>query len=413
MTTKTIQQYLERYSDLSPELDSIAALGPYAEAVVVPVCGEDAIVDGLLDSLVDAAEEREAAVLVVLVVNQDESTHLDHRASNRALLDRFASLGKVSSYLTLAVLDRTKGWEKCGVGTARKIGSDVALALHAKGLLSSPWIHTTDADARVAMDYFTLTPTSSTPWGLGPLPLGAMVHPYRHRLDGAMGEALRQYDAYLRYYSQGLAMAGSPFAFPTIGSTISFSAEAYAQVRGFPRKQAGEDFYFLHKVSKVAFIWEGGGEVSLVCRPSNRVPFGTGQSIAKIAALKQDGTPYTVCSPAVFEQLSGWFQAIDQLAEGKSWEDATSGLGRALLEGLEQMGADQEQTRIQQNRKTAPDRLRHWHTWFDGFRTLKLIHYLRDNGFPNEPLAESLADFGGGHDHRFQSPSGLFEGQPL
>lgn len=24
--------------------------------------------------------------------------------------------------------------------------------------------------------------------------------------------------------------------------------------------------------------------------------------------------------------------------------------------------------------------------WFDGFRTLKLIHYLRDNSFPNEPM---------------------------
>ncbi len=413
MPSKSINQYLERYSDISPELDRIAALGPFAEAVVVPVCGEDAIVDGLLDSLVDAALEKEASVLVLLVVNEDARTHLDHRATNRALLDRMAPLGKLSTYLTLAVLDRTQGWDKCGVGTARKIGSDLALALHAKGLLLSPWIHTTDADARVALDYFDLKPTCSTPWGLGPLPLGAVVHPYSHRLDGAMGEALAQYDAYLRYYSEGLAFAGSPFAFPTIGSTLSFSAEAYAQVRGFPRKEAGEDFYFLHKVAKTAFVWQGGGEVSLVCRPSNRVPFGTGQSIAKIQALSENGEPYTVYSAAVFGQLASWFRAIDRLAEGEAWDEATAGLGDTLREGLVQMGAAEEHPRIHASRKTTEDRLRHWHTWFDGFRTLKLIHYLRDHGFPNEPLAQTSADILGGEHHGFQGSHGVFGGQPL
>jgi hypothetical protein len=413
MASRALTQYLERYSELSPELDRIAALGPFAEAVVVPACGEDAIIDDLFDSLVDAAEERDASVLVLVVVNEDSRTQLDHRAANRALLERIPASGKISTHLTLAMIDRTEGWEKCGVGTARKIGCDIAVALHAKGLLTSPWIHTTDADARVAMDYFNLKPTSSTPWGLGPLPLGAVVHPYTHRMEGEIGEALRLYDRYLTYYAEGLAFAGSPFAFPTIGSTLSFSSEAYAQVRGFPRRDAGEDFYFLHKIAKIAFVWAGGGEVSLVCRPSNRVPFGTGQSIAKIQALFDEGKPYEVYNPAVFAQLANWFRAVEQMAEGVSWTQATQALGPELRLALHAMGAQDEDPRIRTSRKSPEDRLRHWHTWFDGFRTLKLIHALRDNGFPNEPLPEAGADILGGGHHGLESDSGVFLGQPL
>ncbi len=31
--------------------------------------------------------------------------------------------------------------------------------------------------------------------------------------------------------------------------------------------------------------------------------------------------------------------------------------------------------------------------WFDGFRTLKLVHYLRDNGYPNLKMIDALNNF--------------------
>jgi hypothetical protein len=36
--------------------------------------------------------------------------------------------------------------------------------------------------------------------------------------------------------------------------------------------------------------------------------------------------------------------------------------------------------------------LRAFHTWFDAFRTLKLIHALRDGGIPSLPYPEALAE---------------------
>jgi len=40
-------------------------------------------------------------------------------------------------------------------------------------------------------------------------------------------------------------------------------------------------------------------------------------------------------------------------------------------------------------RRNSPDQhvlLEQFHRWFDAFKTLKLLHYLRDNGYPLQPL---------------------------
>ena len=64
----------------------------------------------------------------------------------------------------------------------------------------------------------------------------------------------RLYEYSLRYYVAGLTYAQSPYAFHTIGSTMAVNAEHYASVRGFPRREAGEDFYLLNKLAKVGSV---------------------------------------------------------------------------------------------------------------------------------------------------------------
>ncbi len=384
--SKTIRKYLESHAEPIPELEAIAALGVFQEAVFVPCCGENEIVDGLLESLEVAARASAKSVLAVLVINESPLSPLPHRRANALLLARLRDT-RVSERLTVTCVDRTgeKAFApRLGVGYARKLGADLVLRLHALGRVQSHWIHTTDADARVADDYFELEPIGTVPWGLGPMPAGAFVHPFSHSRDGDLGRALEAYDGFLRYYAERLAYAGSPFSFPTIGSTLSFSTEAYAAVRGFPKKEAGEDFYFLHKVAKVAFVWHGGGEVRLVCRPSNRVPFGTGRSIERIQGLWQSGKEYEVYEPRVFDRLRDWLRAIDALSDGQTWESATAHFAPELLAALETLGAPAAHARIASGR-SGKDHLRAWHTWFDGFATLKLIHTLRDSGHPNIP----------------------------
>ncbi len=376
-----LEQYLDQFAFRAPEEPLCRQYGPYAQAVVVPLCGEDYLVDGLLDSLQVAARDHELPTLVILVVNDDTRTAMAYRETNRSFLNRIRDVQKWGPTLRIQPLDRTQFQGACGVGTARKIGSDLALSLYKTGFVASPWIHTTDADARVAPDYFQLTPKSAAPWGLGPMELGAFVHPFSHEMIGELGYPMQLYDRYLHYYVAGLKYAGSPFAYQTVGSTISFSAQAYAQVRGFPKKDAGEDFYFLHKLAKVAYVWEGGGAVRLVCRPSDRVPFGTGQSIAKIQELVLAERPYTTYDPRVFEELANWYRCLNRLAAGENW-DCTETLTPPVRTLIENLGAKTQHEIIQRTRPTLDARLRHWHTWFDGFKTLKFIHGLRDSLLP-------------------------------
>ncbi len=368
-------------------MDEVSRRGPFSEVVFVPLCGEDALVDSLLGTLAMASESYSTPVLIVLVVNDGEKTPEVHRASNQRTLARKRPLEPLSPTCLVATLNRTR-LPLSGVGIARKLGGDFALNLHARGLVKSRWIHTTDADALVAKDYFQIDLSKARRWGIGPEAWGAAVHPYQHTFQGEGGEALFQYDAFLRYYSAGLAFAGSPFSYPTIGSCLSFSPEAYAMVRGFPKKDAGEDFYFLHKLAKTAFVWEAGGVVTLPCRASDRVPFGTGQSIRKIQEATEE---YSVYDPAVFTLLRAWLDCVGTLSQGTEWSVATESLPSEVRRAVHAMGAHEQSALVLGTRKDTQSRRRHWDTWFDGFRTLRFIHLMREV-HPSLPWSQVLGD---------------------
>ena len=117
-------------------------------------------------------------------------------------------------------------------------------ALYANGQLESPWVRSTDADVWVPPDYWTRT----LPSGDG----SALWMAYEHVGEGGESQesAMMEYEIYLHYHSLGLQSAGSPYPFPCIGSTLWIHVEKYAAVRGFPKKEAGEDFYLLNKLAK-------------------------------------------------------------------------------------------------------------------------------------------------------------------
>src|SRR5207245_396470 len=81
-----------------------------------------------------------------------------------------------------------------GVGLARKIGFDVALALRAAGRIASPWISSTDADTILPRDYFDRT------GGADPERTGAAIYPFEHRFaaEPRLAEAGRLYEISLR-----------------------------------------------------------------------------------------------------------------------------------------------------------------------------------------------------------------------
>ena len=73
-----------------------------------------------------------------------------------------------------------------------------------------------------------------------------------------------------------------------MGSCLAVRPEAYAAVRGFPRKNAAEDFYVLDKLAKVGTIARlAGTPLLLEGRLSDRVPFGTGKALSDLVSKKK------------------------------------------------------------------------------------------------------------------------------
>ena len=235
----------------------------------------------------------------------------------------------------------------------------------------------------------------------------ACLYPFAHDApDEAHAPHIEAYEASLRYYVLGLAYAGSPYAFHTVGSTLAVNARVYIQVHGFPKRQAGEDFYLLNKLAKIGAIERLDRQpIRLSGRASKRVPFGTGPSV--LASIRGGGDPWqrAVYHPTTFTVLRIVFdqlrQAVDRCdgehaklagrIEGViSRETGNAKLGERASARLLRDRTIDVTCRASRERKQGTDRLRAVHTHFDAFRTLKLVHDLRDHVLGTWPLQNAL-----------------------
>jgi hypothetical protein len=383
MKHPVISQYLERYA----EPDRLQELSEHhSHAVVIPIANEDQTFLETLESIQQAAVHMDARPLVICVINGRAGAPAAHQA-NTTLLDVLKRLGATqerkapwveirSNRLTLLVCARfSPPYEfgpKEGVGTARKIGCDLALSLLEKGAIGSPWIRSTDADVLVPIDYF------EDPRERG----AAMTLPFLH--TGAPQE-LQLYEMSLRYYVMGLTYAESPYAFHTVGSTLFIHALDYAKVRGFPKRLAGEDFYLLNKLAKTGAILSPDRlPLRIRHRESERVPFGTGPAVIKIRREAEQHRMFSLYHPQVFERLRSVLLTFPEVASRRNLAPLRTELGTfdpgwSGLQKMLRQGCDDDVL------------LRQLHSHFDAFRTLKWIHHLRDNGLPKLPWQEALA----------------------
>jgi hypothetical protein len=377
-----MHRYLARYAQ--PEAAAAADLdtGHHANVLVIP-CYDEA--SDFLDDLLPTGVRD---LLVIVVVNAPDNSPADARGRTLNLLETLragsASLPLAvvpfsqASNVHLLVIDRVTGDRliprRQGVGLARKIGADCALALLAAGRIHSKWIHATDADVSLPDDYLDAPRPGS----------GTVLFPFRHTSpDAALQQRANLYELHLGYYVNRLASAGSPYAFHTLGSAMAMHGQAYAKVRGYPRRNAGEDFYLLNKLAKVDPIHRlAAPEIVIHARRSQRVPFGTGPALANIPDRPEAYLSYAAAS---FELLREVLHGMAGVVAGGSWSASRStDAVLAELGFFEALQAAQRQQR-------RPDTLRKaLHQWFDGFRTLRFIHECR-RFHEDEPLLATLA----------------------
>lgn len=401
-----LAKYLSQFAE--PQTQQLDAFPHRYDYVCIIPCFDET--EGFLQT--NASAFRAASSLLIVVIN--EAPAATPNANNLAL-QRFidASLQRlwqssnkiltlyssgVHSHL-LCVDAFSPGRQlplRQGVGLARKIGADIACQLYFSGKIARPWVFTTDADVELPADYFTATANVED--------AAALVFPYRHSRpkDPRQALAIHLYDYSLRYYAAGLQWAGSPYAFQTVGSTLAIHAEHYAKVRGFPKRSAGEDFYLLNKLRKTGDILSLREPViTVAARISNRTPFGTGAALAQIMQLENAERDYVFYHPRVFELLRVLLRGLPEI-----WRRLQNATGDSLpvhailVEVLKNdelitvLGTLRVENGVQHafsHSKTLHGFVKHMHDWFDAFRTLKLVHGLRDGYYPSININELRA----------------------
>lgn len=403
---KYFDSYCEPINKIYDKIQDYAKKSNWNNVTVVPAYNELHHLELTLETLNNAAKHANHNGLVIIVVNSKVNSNKEAVTNNDQTLKYWKqkvkkhtsienSQGFIGHWenLDLLFIDRNSKklqfTEKQGVGLARKIGADLAAFLFYKKLLQSEWIYNTDADVEAPLDYYeiqTIKPHER---------YSALVVPFVHICNKEQiphqAQAIKLYDSYLQYYVNGLKIAGSPYTYHTIGSTIIINIDTYIRVRGFPQKQAGEDFYLLNKVSKLNPITEKkGNPLKLSARISSRTPFGTGQSIQKISEQLENKEKYKVYHPNSFLFL----QKVLKSAEKKLDKSNTFSYlsfrqeievqckqlisGQHISEILSAFNFEKHLNDISQKSPSLQSRIKHFHHWFDAFKTLKFIHLTRD-----------------------------------
>ncbi|MBX2808643.1 MAG: hypothetical protein KTR20_08425 [Cellvibrionaceae bacterium] len=393
MSQRRLTQYLSTYGEALAT--AVATQLPrdyvFQHCLIIPLYRETiAFFTRLQNSLL-----LDRPVIIIVVINQPQTDGDPH--THEQLWQRLSQQGKCLSegerhrllgvgQAAVLLLDCfRKGCqlpEKHGVGLARKIGCDLGCHLYLQGQLQTPWLHTSDADTQLPDNYFTALAHNPR--------CSAQIYRYRHQRDSsALSRATALYEQALEYYVSGLDWAGSPYAFHTLGSCLAININHYAQARGFPKRAGGEDFYLLNKLAKL-------GEIAAIttctltieCRRSTRVPFGTGPAVAKILQLQNPEQEYCYYHPQVFSLLRDLLQKLPAIYTHRhrpsQW---LATLTPPLQQALHSLRIEQLHHHLQRQTTSADQCLRHCHQWLDAFKTLKLLHALEAQ-HPKIPLKE-------------------------
>lgn len=390
----------------------------FQKIVIVPSIAESKNLPIFIRSLELNDELELLNTLLLIVINDSISSAEEVKYDNQKSLDY---LRGIKSRVNISFIDACSAGKEMdekygGVGLARKIGMDLALSKFDYYSLNKKIMICTDADCTVEPYYLTKISQEFNRNNYE-----AAVVNFAHDIKGDDEEtkAIICYEIFLRYYVLGLSFAKSEYAFHTIGSTMLCTPEAYVKVEGMNKRKAAEDFYFLEKLAKIYPIGElKSTYVYPSKRNSWRVPFGTGRSVDRFMLNSKD--EYLLYDPKSFMILKTWLEVFlnsslsqPELVSGSStsidtneeipnqvrndWRNPFQSLIRisknihpALSGFLSQQdfGNFINKVLLKNNNPNEIEKQKHF--WFDAFRTLKLIHYLRDETYPNINMFDAI-----------------------
>lgn len=392
MSSRAVSKYLDIYAEQESK-DIGLITKSYDYVIVVPVCNESA------DCLETIFLNIQDNVLIIAVVNSPvgkeqwqkiNALFINQLYENSKLITDLLPFGKLlefNDFNDVLLVDRNASGQQIhsdsGVGLARKIGCDIALKYFTHSIIKYPWIYSTDADVILPQSYFTHSIKACEN-------NSAIVLDFNHfSSDKKLNELQYYYDFKLRYYHVGITFAGTHYDYIPLGSTLIVNMQCYAQVRGFPKRNAGEDFYLLNKIAKIKPIkyLVDGVVVNIQSRFSDRVPFGTGPALSQINELPST-EDYKYYHPDCFLLLKQWHLYLQSL-----WVDEqliiTSPDDKILHDLYVYLSCES----VFKKSKTQITSIIRWqqfiHQWFDSFKVLKSVHFF-DKKYPRLNYLELL-----------------------
>lgn len=383
-----VKKYLKKFS-LSHWTISRDYKKLFQNVVVIPSLAEYEQLPDCLKSLEQNDNSLLDKTLVLIVVNNSESSDEEIKSNNRKTI-KF--LKDYNGKLNLSFIDAaSKGKELpdkfAGVGLARKIGCDLALTKFDYSY-DKKIIFFLDADCKVNSDYLSKVTSA---FNGNNIHSAVIEYEHQYNNDSPEAGAIICYEIFLRYNRLGLEFSKSYYDYHTIGSTIACEAEAYIKAGGMNKRKAGEDYYFLEKLAKLNKIFTiSEALVYPSSRKSWRVPFGTGQRIIRHLSKKQN--EYVAYNPESFRILKDWLNYFlsENVIDTKSILNNAREINSGLYHFLISQKFERDWERILKNNQSAEEIQKQKIYWFDAFKTLKLIHYLRDNGYPNINLFDAV-----------------------
>lgn len=398
-----VKFYLNKYSLKEWNIE-LAEKEKFNNIVVIPAIKEYENIIRLLHSLTENDPAYFNETLFLFVINNSKNSDAEIKNDNQLTLEYLRRIVRenytdllskkiLSSGLNIGIIDASSDGNElpdkdAGVGLARKIGMDLALTIFDYNNNFKKILICLDADCTVEKNYLTEIVDCFNKKNLK-----AGYVNFEHQLPEDEREklAIICYEIFLRYYVAGLKYAESPYAFYTIGSTMICDAESYCKVGGMNKRNAAEDFYFLEKLAKLTSIHEiKSTTVHPSSRGSRRVPFGTGQRINRFLSNLQN--EYLLYDPKCFEVLKQWLNVFNEnkIEDEKYYLLEAEKIHMRLKEFLLMNSFADSWKNILSNSKNEEQIQKQKYLWFDGFRTMKLIHYLRDTEFPQINMFDAI-----------------------
>ena len=382
-------RYIEK-NVVYPEFIETAVLPLVSMIVMIPCLNEPEIFR-TLESLW-ACNPVKSFCEVVVVVNESEECGDRVKKTNqenyRKLFEWKANNDRENLVLH-PIYAHAVSAKHAGAGMARKIGMDEVIRRFNAMNRPEGVIISLDADCLVSPNYLSQIESA---FSRDKSCFAATLN-FRHRIeevaDPKQKLGIRLYEDYLHYYKKALDFTGFPDSIYTIGSAFAVRADAYVKQGGMNRRQAGEDFYFLNKLTKLGKITEiNDAFVYPSARVSDRVPFGTGAAMTKWMNDADDlALTYNF---AAFLDLKVLFGQVDALFRNNVNTGFMASLPASVRDYLQILEFSDKLDEINTNSASLASFRKRFFQFFDGFIILRFLNLAHQKYYPRQNLSEAI-----------------------